>query len=190
MAEYTSNEVIDGAPLSELDDLALMRKRFKAAEEAETLDRVSALEAIEFYFGHQWADEIERQRRADGRPCFTLNKLPAIVRQVLNEELQNPPSIEITPEGDGADDDTAEAQQGLAKHVETHSQAELAYGNAYQYLVLGGFASWRVSMTTCRAVSIRSSTFGRSGIRSLCIGIRPRSSLTSRTRNSASSCSR
>lgn len=143
--EVTSNEVIDGAPLSELDDLALMRKRFREAEEAETLDRVSAMEAIDFYFGHQWADEIERQRKADGRPCFTLNKLPAIVRQVLNEELQNPPSIEISPEGDGADDDNAEARQGLAKHVETHSQAELAYGNAYQYLVLGGFASWRVT---------------------------------------------
>lgn len=139
-----ANEITSGGSVEELDDLAKMRKRFKAADEAETLDRVAAIEAIEFYYGHQWADEIERQRRADGRPCFTLNKLPAIVRQVLNEELQNPPSIEIAPEGDGADDDTAEAQQGLAKHVETHSQAELAYGNAYLYLVLGGFASWRV----------------------------------------------
>jgi len=130
--------------VEELDDLAFMRRRFKDAEEAETLDRVAAMEAIEFYFGHQWSDEIERQRRADGRPCFTLNKLPSIVRQVLNEELQNPPSIEIAPEGDGANDDTAEAQQGLAKHVELHSQAELAYSNAFTYMVLGGFASWRV----------------------------------------------
>jgi hypothetical protein len=140
-----ANEIISGGIVEELDDLALMRKRFKSAEEAETLDRVAATEAVEFYYGHQWADEIERQRKADGRPCFTLNKLPAIVRQVLNEELQNPPSIEITAEGDGANEDTAEAQQGLAKHVETHSQAELAYGNAYLYLVLGGFASWRVT---------------------------------------------
>lgn len=140
-----ANEILAaGGIVEDLDDLALMRKRFKAAEEHETLDRVAAMEAIEFYFGQQWADEIERQRRADGRPCFTLNKLPAIARQVLNEELQNPPSIEISPEGDGADDDTAEAQQGLAKHVETHSQAEMAYGNAFLYLVLGGFASWRV----------------------------------------------
>jgi hypothetical protein len=135
------NEIVTGL-IEELDDLELMRHRFKAAEEAETLDRVAAMECIEFYFGRQWAANVLQQR--EGRPSLTLNKLPAIMRQILNEELQNPPSIEITPEGDGATDESAEAKQGLAKHVELHSQAELAYSNAFLYMVLGGFASWRV----------------------------------------------
>ena len=121
-----------------------MRRRFRAAEEAETINRVAALEAISFYFGEQWANEIERARLQDGRPCFTLNKLPAIVRQVLNEERANPPAIEIEPAGEGAEDEDAEAVQGLARHVETHSDAKLAYENAFQYLVIGGFGSWRV----------------------------------------------
>ena len=131
--------------LETLDDLAILRARFHGAEEAETLNRVAALEAVSFYFGDQWADDIERARRADGRPCFTLNRLPAIVKQVLNEVAANPPAIEIEPEGDGSEDDQAEAVQGLARHVETHSDAELAYGNAFMYMVVGGFASWRIT---------------------------------------------
>src|SRR4051812_21596575 len=96
-----ANDVITGL-VEEIDALALMRERFHAAEEAETLDRVAAIEAIEFYFGRQWAADVLNTRSADGRPSFTLNKLPAIMRQILNEELQNPPAIEITAEGDGA----------------------------------------------------------------------------------------
>jgi len=131
--------------LDELDAIALMRERFHAAEEAEMLNRVAALEAIEFYYGAQWAADVKAARLADGRPAFTLNRLPAIVRQVLNEERADPPAIEIQPEGNGADDDGAEAAQGLARHVETHSAARDAYENAFEYMVIGGFGSWRVT---------------------------------------------
>jgi Phage P22-like portal protein len=129
---------------SDLDDLALMRSRFHDAEEAETLNRVAALEAISFYYGDQWADDIERARKAEYRPCFTLNKLPSILKQILNESRANPPAIEVEPGGGGATEDTAEAVQGLTRHVETHSEAKLAYENAMEYMTIGGFASWRV----------------------------------------------
>jgi hypothetical protein len=131
--------------LDELDALALMRKRFQDAEEAETLNRISAEDSLRFYFGDQWADEIERERKADGRPCFTLNKLPAILKQVINESRQNPPAIQISPVADGADEDKAEALQGLTRHVEQNGEgAAVAYETAFTYLCIGGFASWRV----------------------------------------------
>jgi hypothetical protein len=128
-----------------LDALAKMRERFKAAEEAEAPNRTSALEALRFYWGEQWEDSIERQRKQDGRPCFTLNKLPAILRQVLNESEANPPAIQINPVSDGADEDIAEAIQGLCKHVENNGEgASVAYFRAFLYMVIGGFGSWRV----------------------------------------------
>jgi hypothetical protein len=137
-----ANESYNSGLVEELDDLALMRKRFQQSSDAETRDRDSARDCIEFYFGEQWAADILHQRH--DRPSFTLNKLPAIMRQILNEELQNPPAIEVSPDGEGADEETAEAQQGLARHVELHSNAEFAYSNAFLYMVLGGFGSWRV----------------------------------------------
>lgn len=128
-----------------LDSLALMRKRFREAEEAETLNRIRAEDSLRFYWGDQWADEIERQRKIDGRPCFTLNKLPAILRQILNESEANPPAIQINPVSDGADEDIAETMQGLCRHVEHNGEgSEIAYFRAFLYLVVGGFGSWRI----------------------------------------------
>jgi hypothetical protein len=121
-----------------------MRERFRACEEAESRNRERATESLRFYFGEQWADEIERQRMQDGRPCFTLNKLPAIVKQVLNESRQNRPAIQINPVSDGADEDTAEAIQGLTRHVEANSDADVVYESAFEYMVISGFGSWRI----------------------------------------------
>lgn len=122
-----------------------MRQRFHEAEEAETLNRIAAEDALRFYFGEQWADEIERQRKADGRPCFTLNKLPAILRQILNEAEANPPAIQVNPVADGADEDIAEVLQGLFRHVENNGEGgSVAYWRAFLYMVIGGFGSWRV----------------------------------------------
>lgn len=135
----------DKTDLDTLDALAKMRSRFRLAEEHETLNRISAEDALRFYFGEQWADEIERQRKQDGRPCFTLNKLPAILRQVLNEAEQNPPAIEISPVSDGAAEDAAEVRQGLCRHVEQNGEgSEVAYWRAFLYMVIGGFGSWRI----------------------------------------------
>ena len=128
----------------DLDDLARLRQRFREAEEAEQPNRSDAAEAIAFYYGDQWADDIERQRKQDGRPCFTLNKLPAILKQVLNEAQQNQPGIQINPVSDGADEDTAEVIQGLARHVETNSDGQAAYENAFVYMLIGGCGSWRI----------------------------------------------
>lgn len=126
--------------------LLLMRDRFRDAEEAETINRISAEDAVKFYFGEkQWNDEIERARKADGRPCFTLNKLPAILKQVLNETRQNKPKIQISPVSDGASEETAEVLQDLTKHVEDRGEgSEVAYMTAYEYMTIGGFGSWRV----------------------------------------------
>lgn len=131
--------------LEQLDALTTMRERFRAAEEAETLNRIAAEDAIKFYFGEQWQDEIQRSRTSDGRPCFTLNKLPAIVRQILNEARENRPAIQVNPVSDGASEDGAEILQGLSRHVENNGEgSEVAYDCGFEYLVIGGFGHWRV----------------------------------------------
>ena len=130
--------------LAELDELAKVRKRFDVAEELEKSNRDAAAEALRFYFGDQWAHDIKQQRKADGRPVFTLNKLPAIIKQILNEVQSNRPAISIAPVSDGADENTAETLQGLTRHVEANSDGPTAYEMAFTYMVVGGFGSWEV----------------------------------------------
>ncbi|HOK45914.1 MAG TPA: portal protein, partial [Bryobacteraceae bacterium] len=123
--------------------LSLARERFKAAADAEAEVRRDFLEDLQFYAGRQWPDQIEAERLRAGRPCLTINRLPQFARLVINEQRQARPAIQINPVEDG-DTDTAQILQGLVRHIETHSQADIAYDTAFQYAVIGGFGYFRV----------------------------------------------
>jgi hypothetical protein len=120
------------------DFLQDARKLFKAAAEADFRIRQEALEDLKFYAGEQWRPEDETSRRMAGRPCLIINRLPAMLKQVLNEQRQSRPSIQINPVGDGADVDLAEIMQGLVRHIETQSNADVAYDTAFEQTVIHG----------------------------------------------------
>src|SRR3954464_1793655 len=106
--------------MAETDDiLAEGKKLFSLAEEAENHNRQTAIEDIRFAReGIQWPDDIETQRIKDKRPCLTINKMPAFIRQVVNDARQNKPSIKVHPADSGADVETAEVMNGLIRNIE------------------------------------------------------------------------
>jgi hypothetical protein len=124
--------------------LNLALDRFKLAAEAESENRRDSLDDLEFSIGNQWPMDIKAQRQLDGRPCLTINKLPQYILQVTNEQRQQRPAIQINPVGDGADVDTAEILQGICRHIEVNSNAEIAYDTAFDSMVRCGFGFWRV----------------------------------------------
>jgi hypothetical protein len=124
--------------------LNLARDRFHLAAEAESIARKDGLDDLEFRVGNQWPYDIQNARTIDGRPCLTMNRLPAIIRQVTNEQRQSRPSIQVNPVGDGADKDTAEIIQGIIRHIEVISDAEIAYDTAFEHMVTIGFGFFRV----------------------------------------------
>jgi Phage P22-like portal protein len=124
--------------------LDLARERFHLASDATSKLRSDALDDLEFRTGRQWPREIEMQRQIDGRPCLTMNRLPQFIRQVTNEQRQQRPSVQVNPVGDGADTETAEIEQGLIRHIEVQSDAEIAYDHGFDCMVTGGFGYWRV----------------------------------------------
>lgn len=124
--------------------LRLARDRWKSAEEAEQKSRTDGLDDLRFRAGQQWPDDLETQRGLDGRPCLTINRLPPIIRQVTNEQRQQRPSIVVNPIGDGADVDTAEMIQGMIRHIEVNSDAEIAYDTAFESGVTIGFGYWKI----------------------------------------------
>lgn len=130
------------------DFLAKAHARFKLAADAEAQNRKDALDDIEFaLLSQQWPKDIETQRAADGTPCLTLNQLPKFIRQVCNEQRQQRPGIQVKPVGSGADKETAEVLEGIIRHIETHSDAEVADDMAFEFAVVTGGPGWIRAIT-------------------------------------------
>lgn len=110
--------------------LARARKRFKIMAEAEAEVRKKQLEDQQFDASDQWDPGIRDQRKADRRPCLTINRIRGGVKQITNDQRNNPPSITINPVDDDADQETAEVFQGLIRNIETQSDAPVAYETA------------------------------------------------------------
>jgi hypothetical protein len=133
-------------PLSTQDQefLSDAHERFRLAEEATTDIRRDALDDFRFFVGEQWDSNIYQQRYQDGRPCLTMNRLRQFRRMVTNEQRQQRPAIQINPVGDGADIETGQMLQGLCRHIEVNSDADIAYDTAYEHMATGGFGFWRI----------------------------------------------
>lgn len=122
------------------------KKAFQRASEAESKNRQNWLDDVRFArLGEQWPEAVRKQRESEGRPCLTLNRLPAFIRQVTNDARQNSPSIKFHPVGDGADQATAKVLDGLTRNIEYTSNADVAYDTALENAVTGGFGYFRIS---------------------------------------------
>lgn len=132
--------------MSDDDILKEAREAFERAADAEAENRREALDDLRFArLGEQWPEAIRRERDLDGRPCLTINRLPAFIRQVVNDARQNKPAIVVHPVDDAADPETAEVFNGLIRHIEQSSDAEVAYDTALDFAVTGGFGYFRIN---------------------------------------------
>lgn len=120
------------------------KKRFKESSDAWAENRRLFSEDVDFVVGNQWPSQIQRARDMEGRPCLTINRMMQFVRQVVNDQRQNKPSIDIKPVDDEADVETADMMQGLIRHIEANSCADLAYDTGCFYSVAGSFGFWRI----------------------------------------------
>lgn len=124
--------------------LELAKSRFKISEDAEQTIRDEALDDIKFRAGEQWPKEVEQERKSDHRPCLTINRIPQFIRQVTNDQRQNRPSLKVHPVDDGADLDTAKVIQGIIRHIEYDSNADVAIDTAFEGAATKGFGWFRV----------------------------------------------
>ncbi|HNN89088.1 MAG TPA: portal protein [Giesbergeria sp.] len=133
--------------MSDKDTLAEALEHFKLSEEAESENRKAWIDDVRFArLGEQWPDGVKRQREIDGRPCLTINRLPAMLRQVVNDARQNKPAIKVHPVDSGAKRETAEILNGLIRNIEYTSNADVAYDTALDHAVTGGFGYFRIDV--------------------------------------------
>lgn len=133
--------------MSDKDTLAEALEEFKLSEEAESENRKAWIDDVRFArLGEQWPDGVKRQREIDGRPCLTINRMPAMLRQVVNDARQNKPAIKVHPVDSGAKRETAEILNGLIRNIEYTSNADVAYDTALDHAVTGGFGYFRIDV--------------------------------------------
>jgi hypothetical protein len=119
---------------------------FDQAWEAESDNRKDALDDIRFArLGEQWPEYAVKARGKD-RPMLVINRLPAFIRQVVNDARQNRPAIKIRPVDDNADPVTAEVMNGLIRNIEYSSNADVAYDTALENAVDSAWGYVRVSL--------------------------------------------
>ena len=129
-------------------DAELIEEARKFLEMCQTMDngdRSLALEDLRFRNGEHWTDDESRSRSLDGRPCLTVNNVPAIIRQVTNDVRQNEQSIHVHPSDSSATKEVAEIIEGLCRHIEYDSAASSAYDTALDYAASVGIDRERIA---------------------------------------------
>lgn len=137
------------------DDEAIIAEavaRLSICVTAESENRSAAMDDLAFKIGKQWDPAVEAQRTREGRPCLTMNKLPAFIHQITNSQRQNVPSINVHPVGDG-DKEVAEVIQGAIRHIEYSSNASVAYDTAVNSAAEIGFGYFRLVTDYCDEAS-------------------------------------
>jgi len=166
MADYTgiaaAGAVAEGGKpkKSASDILATARARLDLAVSALAESREDEIDDLRFYAGSpdnhwQWPADVLATRGAvqgqtiNARPCLTINKLPQHVRQVTNDQRQNRPGAKVIPVDDNADVEVADIFNGMIRHIEYISDADVAYDTACENQVSYGEGYLRLLTEYC-----------------------------------------
>ena len=136
-------------PKSDSDILTTARARLDMAVSALAESREDEIDDLRFYAGSpdnhwQWPADVLATRGAvqgqtiNARPTLTITKLPQHVRQVTNDMRQNRPGAKVIPVDDNADVEVADIFNGMIRHIEYISDADVAYDTACENQVSYG----------------------------------------------------
>ena len=142
------------------DVLATARSRLDQAVDALSESREDEIDDLRFYAGSpdnqwQWPADVLATRGAvqgqtiNARPTLTINKLPQHVHQVTNDMRQNRPGAKVIPVDDNADVQVAEVFNGMIRHIEYISDADVAYDTACENQVAYGEGYIRILTEYC-----------------------------------------
>jgi len=122
------------------------RDRFSAAKEATQDIREKAEFDLRMVHGDQWDEEIRtaREEPENAKPVLSLNREHNLCQYVANQARQNKPSIHVNPVGNGASEDTAKVFEGIFRHIDYVSQADIARDHAVSCATECGFGYYRI----------------------------------------------
>lgn len=132
----------------ESDVIARAKKFFDRVVAWETDQRAQELDDIRFVgLLEQWPENIKRIREQDpqgARPCLVVDKVNQYKNQIVNNIRQNRAGIKVRPVDDHSDIEVAEVIQGIVRHIEDRSKADIAYDWAAEGAVVSGLGYFRI----------------------------------------------
>src|SRR5689334_10506547 len=112
-------KAVKTSPISQEDKdiLEEARKGLKECIDEDATLRAQMLDDLKFATLEQWPEDIRKERENDPengpRPCLTIDKLNQYIVQVVNDMRQGKPGINVRPQDDNADIETAKVLKGL-----------------------------------------------------------------------------
>ena len=131
------------------DGLEETRKYLRECVEAESIERAKMKDDLRFAALDQWPLDLRKEREdpeqeGGPRPCLTIDKLNQYLVQVVNDVRQGKPGINVRPQDDKADIETAKVLKGLIRNIEDQSNADIAYATAVESAAKVGLGYFRI----------------------------------------------
>jgi len=117
----------------------------RLCNDSDSNNRAEALDDVKFAAGDQWPVDVQNSRILEARPCLTINKVDAYIRQICNQQRQQRPRIKVHGMNNESDAKIAEILTGICRHIENQSDADDAYDHAFEYAVKMGWGYWRIT---------------------------------------------
>ena len=116
---------------TEQDILDKAKKQFAEIVGFESDQRSEMEDDKRFGLGIQW-DTLDRSNREGaGRPCITILRTNQFTDHIKNQQRQNKPAVKVSPVDEGADEEIADRRQGLIRHIQYESKAQMARQQAF-----------------------------------------------------------
>jgi hypothetical protein len=135
------------------------RERWIRADSAEEKQRESILAAKDFRAGNQWDQAIKTQREGGNslsgqaqqpaRPCLTIDRISQPVRQASNAVKQANISIDVKPNGEHANDETATVFTGYLRRMQNQARGDAPIEWAADSAIESGLGWLRMRSVYC-----------------------------------------
>lgn len=135
--------------LTEAERKEIHAEAMRLAEEAWSAERDNirnGRDCQRFYAGGdgQWDAKARESRINEGRPVLTVNRLPAFLRQMTGTLRKNPPALKYLPARGKATQETAEAYNGITRHIDQQSNGKDCRLIATENAAIAGQGYYRI----------------------------------------------
>lgn len=124
------------------DLIYLIRKRYRFAEDYWSKQYEQMADDIKKLNPETQFPDGTREARM-GKPTIAVDRLNTSIHSIVNSQRQSRPAILVNAVNN-PDVAVAEVLQGLVRHIEVSSNAELAYDEGMLNMCQGGMGFWRI----------------------------------------------
>lgn len=96
---------------------------------------------MNFVLGKQWDDDEEKSFKTNKKVPLTFNKLATLMNNLLGEQQQNTPQIDVNPLN-GCNEEVASIRQNITKNIMLGQDAKTVYQVAAFQAGIGGFGAY------------------------------------------------